>query len=53
MFNDRTLDALAAHRPGTEEEFLAIPGLGPAKWQRFGTRLLAFLAGEEEAGTIG
>ncbi len=44
VFNDRTLDALASHRPTTEEALLAIPGIGPAKLESYGDELLDLLA---------
>ncbi len=43
VFNDRTLDALAALRPGTEEALLEIPGIGPAKLEAYGDQLLDML----------
>lgn len=40
VFGNRTLFALAAAPPSTQEEFLATPGLGKSKWQRFGEDML-------------
>ena len=44
MFSNATMDELAATRPKTTDELLAISGIGPAKVERFGAELLAFLA---------
>lgn len=47
VFHDRTLRAFARALPQTEEAFLAVPGAGPAKWDRYGPHVLATVA---EAG---
>lgn len=39
-----TLEALAAQRPLTKEEFFAVKGFKDAKWQRYGTMLLPMMA---------
>jgi DNA helicase II / ATP-dependent DNA helicase PcrA len=44
VFNDRTLAELAARTPRTIAELAAIPGIGPAKLERYGPELLAQLA---------
>ena len=44
ILHDRTLEALAAERPGDEEELLEIAGIGPAKAKKFGPALLRLLA---------
>jgi DNA helicase-2/ATP-dependent DNA helicase PcrA len=44
VFNDRTLAELAARTPRTLAELAAVPGIGPAKLERYGTELLARLA---------
>jgi ATP-dependent DNA helicase UvrD/PcrA len=44
VFNDRTLAELAAQTPRTIAELAAIPGIGPAKLERYGPELLARLA---------
>ncbi len=46
VFNDRTLEAIAALRPTTEESLLSVPGIGPAKLEAYGDQLLDLLAGE-------
>ncbi|MBK0421598.1 DNA helicase RecQ [Leucobacter sp. CSA2] len=46
VFGDATLAALAAHAPGTDEELLAISGIGQVKLERYGAAVLAVLAGE-------
>ncbi|HET7276155.1 MAG TPA: ATP-dependent DNA helicase RecQ [Longimicrobiaceae bacterium] len=43
IFPDRTLAELARHRPGTEDDLLAIPGVGPAKLERYGAHFLEIL----------
>jgi ATP-dependent DNA helicase RecQ len=40
VLHDRTLDALAARRPSTQEDLLAVPGIGPAKAASYGAVLL-------------
>ncbi len=44
VFNDRTLAELVARTPRTLAELAAVPGIGPAKLERYGTELLARLA---------
>jgi superfamily I DNA/RNA helicase len=44
VLHDLTLDALAALRPQTTEELLAVPAVGPLKAQRYGPALLDILA---------
>jgi len=44
LFHDVTLAALAATRPTTVDELLAVPGLGPVKASRYGTGLLEIVA---------
>jgi DNA helicase-2/ATP-dependent DNA helicase PcrA len=44
VFNDRTLAELAARTPQTLAELAAVPGIGPAKLERYGPELLAQLA---------
>jgi superfamily II DNA helicase RecQ len=41
VMHDRTLNALAASRPRNPRELLQIDGMGPAKVERFGEKLLA------------
>ncbi len=43
VFNDKTLEALAAMRPTTEEAMLEVPGIGPAKLESYGDDLLDLL----------
>lgn len=40
VFGNNTLYALAVSPPTDQAEFLAVPGLGKAKWTRFGEELL-------------
>jgi DNA helicase II / ATP-dependent DNA helicase PcrA len=44
LFHDATLAAVAASRPSTIDELLAVPGLGPVKASRYGPILLALVA---------
>jgi DNA helicase II / ATP-dependent DNA helicase PcrA len=44
VFNDRTLAELAARTPRTLAELAAVPGIGPAKLERYGAELLAQLS---------
>jgi DNA helicase-2/ATP-dependent DNA helicase PcrA len=44
VFNDRTLAELVARAPRTLGELAAVPGIGPAKLERYGADLLATLA---------
>jgi DNA helicase II / ATP-dependent DNA helicase PcrA len=44
VFNDRTLAELVARTPRTLAELAAVPGIGPAKLERYGADLLSRLA---------
>lgn len=44
IFHDRTLEALAATRPRTHAELLALPGIGPVKVSRWGDELLEVMS---------
>ena len=44
ILHDVTLDALAALRPSTTDQLLAVPGLGPVKVGRYGPILLSIVA---------
>jgi DNA helicase-2/ATP-dependent DNA helicase PcrA len=44
VFSDRTLAELAARTPQTLAELAAVPGIGPAKLERYGAELLERLA---------
>jgi DNA helicase-2/ATP-dependent DNA helicase PcrA len=50
VLHDATLMALAALRPGTTEELLQVPGLGPVKVSRYGPTLLSLLSDRAAAG---
>ncbi len=45
VFADRTLRAIAEERPVSEEDLLAIAGMGPAKVNKFGEGILRVCAG--------
>ncbi|MBX6366126.1 MAG: ATP-dependent DNA helicase RecQ [Gemmatimonadetes bacterium] len=40
VFNDRVLREMALRRPATEGQLMAIPGVGPAKLERYGAAFL-------------
>ena len=40
IFNDATLLEMAARKPKTEAELLAVPGVGPAKLEKYGAAFL-------------
>lgn len=44
VYDNRTLQALIDSPPTDQKGFLAIVGLGPAKWERFGEQLLQRLS---------
>jgi ATP-dependent DNA helicase RecQ len=50
VFSNATLELLAAAPPTDRESFLAVKGLGPARWQAFGEELLAELGRADDAG---
>ncbi len=49
IFNDRTLGAIAAVCPGSADELLAVPGIGPSRLERYGDAILTVL-GESAVG---
>jgi ATP-dependent DNA helicase RecQ len=48
VFNDATLRAMAAARPQSAADLLDVPGVGPAKLERYGQ---AFLVALRESGS--
>ncbi|GMV06625.1 MAG: hypothetical protein AMXMBFR53_29010 [Gemmatimonadota bacterium] len=44
VFSDKVLREMAARRPGTSEELLDVPGVGPAKLERYGRAFLDEIA---------
>jgi ATP-dependent DNA helicase RecQ len=46
VFSDATLLAMAERRPRTEDEMLAIPGVGPRKLAAYGQAFLALLCSQ-------
>ncbi len=53
VFNNATLAAMAAARPATEAQFLAIPGVGQKKLETYGTVFLEEIAAfESELGHL-
>jgi ATP-dependent DNA helicase RecQ len=49
VFPDSALRAMAAARPTTEEQLLEVPGVGPAKLERYGAAFLRLLRGRAAA----
>ena len=47
VFSDATLRGLARRRPTTDEDLLAVPGIGPAKLAAYGETLKSLLADPE------
>jgi superfamily II DNA helicase RecQ len=45
VFGNKTLEAIAAHRPQTSEALLQVPGIGPAKLKAYGEALLGIKRG--------
>ena len=48
VFSDRTLREMAASKPGTRQELLAVPGVGDVKARRYGQRFLREIAAFSE-----
>jgi ATP-dependent DNA helicase RecQ len=44
VFHDATLREIATRRPATHDELLDVPGIGTAKAERYGARILAAVA---------
>ncbi|WP_405282495.1 ATP-dependent DNA helicase RecQ [Gaopeijia maritima] len=44
VFNDKVLREMVARRPATEHEMLDVPGVGPAKMERYGDAFLEAVA---------
>jgi ATP-dependent DNA helicase RecQ len=53
ILHDRTLHQLAAQRPRTMGELLAVPGIGEAKVARYGTALIELLASSGGCPPVG
>ena len=49
VFSDATLHALAARAPTSTRELAAVPGIGPAKLERYGDDILALVAAHPDA----
>ena len=52
IFHDATLAAMAATRPSTEEELLALPGVGEKKLATYGAAFLEEIASTPEATEV-
>ena len=46
VFHDRTLAEIAGRRPRTRDELATVPGVGPAKLDRYGDEVLAAIGGQ-------
>lgn len=46
VFSDATLISIAESRPRTEAQLRMVSGVGPTKWERYGTAVLAVVSGE-------
>ena len=44
VFDNRTLAAIATHRPASREALLDVPGIGPTKAERYGEAVLDLVA---------
>ncbi|CAN5347260.1 ATP-dependent DNA helicase UvrD2 [soil metagenome] len=45
VFSDATLVSIAESRPRTEAQLRMVSGVGPTKWERYGTAVLAVVSG--------
>jgi superfamily II DNA helicase RecQ len=45
IFNDRVLQTIAANRPGTDRELLAIPGVGLRMIEKYGAEIYRIVQG--------
>lgn len=50
IFTDATLVAIAESVPSSEQDLLAVSGVGRTKMERYGEQLLAVVAGEDPSG---
>ena len=48
VFHNSTLEEIAGRRPRSLAELASVPGVGPAKLERYGEDVLAALAAEQE-----
>ena len=51
VFSDKVLWEMAARRPATPVEMLAVPGVGPVKLKRYGPAFLELLGDYRSQGT--
>ncbi len=49
VFSNATMELLALDPPVDRDSFLAVKGLGPAKWQAFGEAVLTTLSADAAA----
>jgi len=49
IFHDRTLVAMAIHRPVDDETFLSLSGVGETKLERYGETFMALIRGSSDA----
>ncbi|MEX2458157.1 MAG: ATP-dependent DNA helicase UvrD2, partial [Actinomycetota bacterium] len=50
VFHDATLATIAERRPGSHAELRSVPGIGPAKLERYGDEVLAVVAAGASPG---
>jgi len=50
VFHDATLREIAMRRPGTSQQLLDVPGIGAAKAERYGERILAAVGRADDPG---
>ncbi len=50
VFSDKVLTEMAARRPGSGAELLDVPGVGPAKLEKYGEAFLSEIRGPEAVG---
>ncbi|MGA0370155.1 MAG: HRDC domain-containing protein, partial [Kiritimatiellia bacterium] len=43
ILSNKTLEALASRKPVTENELMAVPGIGPGKMEKYGADLLRMI----------
>ena len=44
VFDDRTLEEIVRRAPASSAELAAVPGIGPARLERYGAEVLAVLS---------
>ena len=52
VFDNKTLTAIATHRPSNLTQFLSVPGVGPVKAERYGKMILEIIALQNEEASL-